>query len=109
MGTEPDYRFTFANERTFLAYVRTALGLDAGGLAIKQFVGPTTAHLRLALAVGVVGLALVVVVFGYVRWRRSERAIRLGAPLPALRLPVILAAGMMVASAVAIALITTSH
>ena len=30
-GEEPDYRFTLANERTFLAWVRTALGLLAGG------------------------------------------------------------------------------
>ena len=35
-GTEPDARFTFANERTFLAWSRTALALIAGGLAVSQ-------------------------------------------------------------------------
>ncbi len=35
---EPDYRFTLANERTFLAWIRTALALIAGGVAVVQFV-----------------------------------------------------------------------
>ena len=39
-GTEPDYRFTLANERTFLAWIRTALGLLAGGVAVRQLVEP---------------------------------------------------------------------
>ena len=39
-GDEPDYRFTLANERTFLAWVRTALGLLAGGVAVRQLVDP---------------------------------------------------------------------
>ena len=34
VGTEPDPRFTFANERTFLAWIRTALGFLAAGVAI---------------------------------------------------------------------------
>jgi hypothetical protein len=33
---EPDYRFTFANERTFLAWIRTALALIAGGVAVAS-------------------------------------------------------------------------
>ena len=35
-GHEPDYRFTLANERTFLAWIRTSLGLMAVGLAVAQ-------------------------------------------------------------------------
>jgi uncharacterized membrane protein YidH (DUF202 family) len=35
---EPDYRFTLANERTFLAWIRTALALIAGGIAVAQLV-----------------------------------------------------------------------
>jgi putative membrane protein len=105
---EPDYRFTLANERTFLAYVRTALGLDAAGLAVKQFFEPSSAHLRDALAVVVIALGTGVASLGYLRWRETERAMRLGAPLPPLRVPLILAAGMVVISAVAIALIVTS-
>ena len=30
---EPDYRFTLANERTYLAYLRTSLACYAGGLS----------------------------------------------------------------------------
>jgi putative membrane protein len=108
VGKEPDYRFTLANERTFLAYVRTALGLDAAGLAVKQFFEPSSVHLRLALAVGVVFLGIAVAALGYLRWRQTERAMRLDAPLPPLRVPLVLAAGMVVISAVAIALIVTS-
>ena len=33
---EPDYRFTLANERTFLAYERTAIGLVAASVAVLQ-------------------------------------------------------------------------
>lgn len=35
---EPDYRFTLANERTFLAWIRTALALLAGGVAVIKLV-----------------------------------------------------------------------
>ncbi|EDX36625.1 MULTISPECIES: YidH family protein [Shigella] len=36
LGEAPDYRFSLANERTFLAWIRTALGfLAAGGAPIK--------------------------------------------------------------------------
>lgn len=108
-GREPDYRFTLANERTFLAYMRTALGLDAAGLAAKQFLDPSSIHLRLALAVGVIGLANVVAVLGYVRWRQTSRAMQLEAPLPPIRLPLILAVGMVVVSSASIALVITSR
>ena len=39
-GSEPDARFTFANERTFLAWNRTALALVVAGLAIAQLLPP---------------------------------------------------------------------
>src|SRR5689334_15824748 len=107
IGKEPDYRFTLANERTFLAYVRTALGLNAAGLAIKQFLDPSAAHLRLALSILVIVLGGAVSALGYVRWRQAERAMRREAPLPPIRLPLVLTVGMVVVSAVALALIVT--
>src|SRR5919206_3952703 len=91
--TEPDYRFTLANERTFLAYIRTALGLDAGGLAVDQFI-ESSETLRLALAVAVIVLAMLVAALGFLRWRQTEEAMRLAEPLPPIRLPLILAAGI---------------
>nr|MBO2503707.1 DUF202 domain-containing protein [Thermoanaerobacterales bacterium] len=56
-GTEPDYRFTLANERTFLAWIRTALALLAGGLAIAQFLPPLAVpYLREAVAIALMAL-----------------------------------------------------
>jgi putative membrane protein len=108
VGKEPDYRFTLANERTFLAYVRTALGLDAAGLAVDQFIDGSPG-LRLALAVAIVALATLVAGLGYRRWRQTDTAMRLDAPLPPIRLPLLLAAGIAGLSAVAIALIVAGR
>ena len=61
-GDEPDYRFTLANERTFLAWVRTALGLLAGGVAVRQLVDPfDIANTTTALALISVGCSVVLV------------------------------------------------
>ncbi len=91
-GTEPDARFTFANERTFLAWNRTALGLVVGGLAIAQLLPPFPGvpwgrHL---LAVPLISLGAILSVAAYREWRRNQRALRLSQPLPHSRLPRIL-------------------
>jgi putative membrane protein len=82
-GEEPDYRFTLANERTFLAWVRTALALLAGGVLLEQFA--TTLQPRIvivALAIGLAVLACVLCTVAYVRWRANEIAMRHARPLP---------------------------
>jgi putative membrane protein len=79
---EPDYRFTLANERTFLAWIRTSLALLAGGIALESvgaFSGRTT---RTALAVTAVALSLVLAVAGFVRWRQVQLAMQARRPLP---------------------------
>ena len=91
-GIEPDARFTFANERTFLAWNRTALGLVVGGLAIAQLLPPFPGvpwgrHL---LAVPLISLGAILSVAAYREWRRNQRALRLGQPLPHSSLPRIL-------------------
>src|ERR687897_2347958 len=80
---EPDYRFTLANERTFLAWIRTALALLAGGVLLHQFateLDPRPVVTALSVALGVVAAVLSVV--SYTRWRGNEIAIRRGNPLP---------------------------
>ena len=90
----PDYRFTLANERTLLAWLRTGLALVAGGVAVAEFapdlgVGWGSA----AIAVGLVLTGLGAAVGGYVRWRRNEEAITADRPLPPSRvLPALVAA-----------------
>ena len=65
-GDEPDYRFTLANERTFLAWIRTALGLLAGGVAVRQLVDPfDIANATTALALVAVGCSVILVGGGY--------------------------------------------
>jgi len=108
VGNEPDYRFTLANERTFLAYVRTALGLNAAGLAVDQFIDGSPG-VRLALSVAVIVLGGLVAALGFRRWHQTELAMRHDAPLPPVRLPLVLASGMVVLSAVALALLITGR
>jgi putative membrane protein len=104
---EPDYRYTLANERTFLAYIRTALGLDAAGLAAAQFLRPSGTHIREGIAFLLVVLGIVVAVLSYRRWVTVDRAMRRGAPLPPIQLPLVLGAGLVVASLGALVLVVT--
>lgn len=80
---EPDYRFTLANERTFLAWLRTAMALLATALAVVHLLpaspgDPTTTIVATVLLV----LAALSTVAGLHRWRRVQAAMRRGLPLP---------------------------
>ncbi|MGH3739116.1 MAG: YidH family protein [Micromonosporaceae bacterium] len=89
VGTTPDYRFSLANERTFLAWIRTALALVGGGLAVAQFL--TVAYLADGIAVALLLLGTVVSLRAVNHWVRCERAMRCGADLPESRFPATLA------------------
>lgn len=83
VGSEPDPRFSLANERTFLAWIRTALALLALGIALDAF-GTTLADApRRALAAALVALGIACSALAFHRWMASERALRLARPLPA--------------------------
>lgn len=91
-GTTPDYRFSLANERTFLAWIRTGLALVAGGLAVAQFVPPLAIpHLREILAIGLLFLGGACALRAVDHWIRCEIAMREGRPPPASRFPAVLA------------------
>jgi putative membrane protein len=102
VGTEPDPRFSYANERTFLAWNRTALALVAAGLAatslLPQFSVPGGRRL---IGVPLILLGALLAAISYRRWDANERAMRLRQPLPASHLGAILAAGVGVAALIA--------
>ncbi|WP_007516389.1 MULTISPECIES: YidH family protein [Pseudofrankia] len=106
MGKEPDYRFSLANERTFLAWIRTALALLAGGVAVVQLV-PTFSigWARHLLGIALIVIAIAIAATSYARWERRERAIRLGAPLPPSRLPQLTSLGIAVVMVFALAFV----
>ena len=91
-GTEPDARFTFANERTFLAWSRTALALVVAGLGIVQLLPPFPGVPwgRRVLGLPMILLGAVIAVAAYVEWGRNQRALRRGEPLPRSAMPWIL-------------------
>ena len=105
--TEPDPRFTFANERTFLAWSRTALALVVAGLGIVQLLPPFPGvpYGRHLLGVPLIVFGAVVAVTAYHEWTRSQRAMRRKQPLPRSVMPTIMAviiAVMAVISAVVV-------
>ena len=103
-GEEPDPRFTLANERTFLAWVRTALALLAGGVAVEAFAGALFAPpVRVVLSTVLLVLAALLALGAGARWLRVERAMRHGRPLPLPLIVPVLAGGVVLAVVVLLA------
>lgn len=103
-GQPPDYRFSLANERTFLAWIRTALALLAAGIVIHGFAGHATGYFW-RIDIGLVAGAAVVAAFAYLRWKGNEIAMRHARPLPRARAHLAAAIVMAVFSCMAMALI----
>jgi putative membrane protein len=111
--TEPDARFTLANQRTFLAWSRTALALVAAGLGIVQLLPPFP-HVpwgRRVIGVPLIVLGAVTAATAYYEWTKIQRALRRGDPLPRSALPLILAVtiGVVAAAAAAVSLISVTR
>jgi putative membrane protein len=102
-GVEPDYRFSLANERTFLAWIRTALALVAAGVAVDAFPLSASERLQTWLAVLLVLLGMTCAIASWFRWARAERAMRTRKPLPSSGLTAWLALGLVVVAAVLLA------
>jgi putative membrane protein len=96
VGDPPDPRYTFANERTFLAWSRTALALIGGGLVAAQVLHGRFGGWHLLVALPAIALGGLVGFAGYIRWHANERAMRLGQPVEPSPLTRMLTAGIAV-------------
>jgi putative membrane protein len=108
IGEEPDVRFSFANERTFLAWNRTALAMMTAGLAITQLLPPF--HVpggRRMIGLPLIAVGLLISLASLLQWRRNERAMRLGKPLPASVLPPLVAIVVALSAVVAFVLVVS--
>jgi putative membrane protein len=104
-GREPDVRFTYANERTFLAWNRTALALVATGIAATQLLPEF--HVdggRRILGLPLIALGALVAVTSFVHWKANQRAMRLDQPLPKSPMPLVLSIGIGVVAVIAVVL-----
>jgi putative membrane protein len=101
--TEPDARFTYANERTFLAWNRTALALIATGVAATQLLPKLDVEWgRRVLGLPLIALGAIVAAESLRHWRANETAMRRGEPLPRSFLPLVLTAGIVVIGVLAV-------
>ncbi len=95
-----------ANERTFLAWIRTALALLAGGLAVRELVSTfDVGWARTALAVACILLSVAIAVLGYRQWVMTQQAMRAGEPLPRSPGIPLLSAGVVVVAVMAALLV----
>ncbi|MFE9930426.1 YidH family protein [Streptomyces sp. NPDC005533] len=93
-GETPDYRFSLANERTFLAWIRTALALVGGGFAVDQFLPDLRWGVRVGMSVALLAVGAACALRAVNHWVRCERAMRRGEDLPLSRFPVVLSLGV---------------
>lgn len=93
-GDTPDYRFSLANERTFLAWIRTALALVGGGFAVDQFLPDLRWGVRVGMAFALLAVGGACALRAVNHWVQCERAMRRGEDLPLSRFPVVLSLGV---------------
>jgi putative membrane protein len=102
---EPDVRLTYANERTFLAWNRTALALVATGIAATQLLPEFhVAGGRRILGLPLIALGALVALTSYLHWKANQRAMRRGQPLPRSPMPLVLSLGVGAVSVIAVVL-----
>ncbi|MFG2829376.1 YidH family protein [Streptomyces sp. NPDC048434] len=104
-GATPDYRFSLANERTFLAWLRTGLALIGGGFAVDQFLPRLHQGLRVTFTVVLLVGGALCALRAVNHWVRCERAMRRGEDLPVTRFPTALALGVGVLAVAVVVLV----
>ncbi|MEU5878009.1 DUF202 domain-containing protein [Spirillospora sp. NPDC047279] len=108
-GTDPDPRFTLANERTFLAWIRTALAMIAGGIGLALSGQLLAAPLRHGLAAGFSVVGALIAALAFRRWLRTERALRRAETLPLPTLAPIISYGLAVTSVALVAAVLATR
>jgi putative membrane protein len=103
---EPDVRFSLANERTLLAYQRTAIGLIAAAVAVAHFLEDDT--IALTLAAVLLASGAVAAIGGYRRYQAADRAIRDGRPLPLGPTPLLISIGLVLGLLIATVYVVTT-
>jgi putative membrane protein len=103
----PDPRFSLANERTFLAYVRTALAVLAGGVAIIGYVPDR--RVALGAGLGLLAVGFFALIGGYLRWRHIDAAISADQPVRVSILPTVITATLTITAAIALAAAVTAR
>lgn len=89
-GDDIDPRFSYANERTFLAWNRTGLALIGVGLAVANLLPPFDLGWgRQMLAIPLIALGALVSLLSLREWAANERAMRRRERLPASLLPML--------------------
>ena len=103
---EPDYRLIFANERTFLAWIRTALGLVTAGLVVTQLFPKFDIPFgRRLIGLPLIALGVLIALFSYSSWQANERAMRRREPLPKSALPRLVAIVVSVVAVIGFVLV----
>lgn len=106
---EIDVRFSYANERTFLAWNRTSLALITAGLAITQLLPPFTfPGGRRVIGLPLILLGIVIAIASLRQWRLNEQAMRRHEPLPRSPLPVLIAVVLGTSAVVAAILVAVA-
>ncbi|MCF7550360.1 MULTISPECIES: YidH family protein [Pseudonocardia] len=82
VGDEPDPRFSLANERTFLAWIRAALALIAAGVALEALGLALHPGFRTAASILLVVAGLLTPLQAWLGWYATEKALRRTRPLP---------------------------
>ena len=104
-----DYRFTLANERTFLAWIRTSLALIGGGVALIVLPSFGIYGLRHGLSGLLIAFGGVLAALAVRRWRQVQDAMEADEDLPPSRIPILLAAAMLVTAVYALVLTIFAH
>ncbi len=103
--TEPDVRFTYANERTFLAWNRTALALIATGVAATQLLPEFQVDGgRRILGLPLIALGALVAFTSFQHWKANQRAMERNEPLPRSPMPLVLSVGIGIVAIIAVVL-----